>query len=257
MRTFTLSLTASLILILSLPVQAKQTLRFCQGEMPPYIFKQQGEKPVTGIWPTVFQEVFKHRADITIESVVLPWKRCQKEVLYGKSDGFYMATKTPKRANDYLLLPSFHTLRIPYYYSTKAYPQGFIWDSYNDLKNKTVGILRGYTYFADFHEAWDNKQLNAEYGDDIEINLKKLLNGRLDLVWDCERIVNYHLQKIGITNTIKESTGKHHIHEVGQHIGLSKTGKAIKYSDFIIKRLNEMQTSGELARIVNQDYSKY
>lgn len=239
-----------------LMAQKKETLRFCQGNMPPYVFKNQLTLQTEGIWPTVLEKIFSKQKNVEIQSFVLPWKRCQIEVLKGSYDGVFMFTATESRKRDYILLPSIHNLLIPYYYSTKKYPNGLEWHQYKDLKNKTMALIRGYEYRDDFMQAWKKGDIEAQYGPDIETNLLKLAKGRVDLAWDSERVVKYYLRKLNLANEIKQSTGNHYVHNAEQHFALSKKGKATKYQDFISKALIKMRDSGELADIINQDYSQ-
>lgn len=234
-----------------------ETLSFCQGEMPPYIFSSQGSDQAKGIWPNVMQTVFEDNENIQVESIVLPWKRCQIEVLKGNYDGAFMFTHTEERQRNYILLPSIHTLRIPYYYSKKHYPKGFSWDDYSDLGNKIIGLQRGNNYYQDFHQAWQTYQFSAQYALNIEANLLKLVRGRIDLAWDSDRVVQFYLKKLNLENEIIQATGLHTVHEAKQYIGLSKKGKAIKYKNFIVDRLNKMKESGKLDEIINADYSKF
>ncbi len=242
-------------LFFTLPVQAIETLRFCQGPMPPYVLPTDDSELATGIWPSVLFKVFEDNKNVRIKSFILPWKRCQKEVLKGNYDGFYMVTYSEQRNDNYILLPSIHTLRIPYYYSTKKHPKGFNWDSYDDLENKIIGLQRGYNYYQNFHKAWQENKFSALYGADIQTNLLMLSKGRIDLAWDSQRVVSYYLKRLKLTSEIKQASGKHTIYESPQHIGLSKTGKAAKYESLIIEKLKIMKVSGELDRIINLDYS--
>lgn len=235
--------------------QEKETLRFCQGNMPPYVFKNQQTSQTEGIWPTVLEKVFLSNKNVEVKSFVMPWKRCQIEVLKGNYDGVFMLTATTNRQRDFILLPSVHNLLIPYYYSIRKYPNGLEWHQYKDLKNKMMALIRGYEYREDFMQAWKKGDIEAQYGPDIETNLLKLSRGRVDLAWDSERVVKYYLRKLELTDEIKQSTGKHYVHNAAQHIALSKKGNAIKYQDFISKALIRMKDSGELDSIINQDYS--
>ncbi len=146
-------------------------------------------------------------------------------------------------------------MRVPYYYSSNHYPKGLSWNNYAELNGKTIGVLRGYTYPQNFHKAWSAKKLNAEYGSDIKTNLMKLTSGRIDLAWDSERTVQYYLNKLDLTQLVKKSAGDHQVPQAEQHIGLSKKGKAMKYDRFISKRLAQMKKSGELAKIIEKNYS--
>ncbi len=80
--------------IISAKANAIEILKFCQGNMPPYSFPSTDSEEAEGIWPTVLRTVFKENINIQINAVILPWKRCQMEVLHGQSDGFFMATYT-------------------------------------------------------------------------------------------------------------------------------------------------------------------
>lgn len=250
------SALALLFFVFSFPAKAIETLKFCQGQMPPYVFSQQDTGSADGIWPTVFDRIFKEHENVSVKSFVLPWKRCQLEVIKGTFDGLFMATWNAEREQTYSLLPSFHTLRIPYYYSKKHYPNGFTWDSYAELENITLGLQRGYNYYQEFHDAWNSGQLNARYASNIRANLQMLSKGRIDLAWDSERVVTFYLRRLGLEGEITQATGQHRVYEAAQHIGLSKSGKALKYKQYIITRLISMQKSGELAQIINADYSQ-
>ena len=70
------------------------------------------------------------------------------------------------------------------FYLDSRFPDGFQWQDYDDLEGYKIGGTLGYWYEDDFREA----DLNAEFVRNDEVNFRKLVFGRVDMVAAGDRV---------------------------------------------------------------------
>lgn len=154
------------------------------GEWPPYTYyKRVQEKPTEetiGFSVDVIREIFsKHGIDFTLE--LLPWKRCQSEVLRGTNYHMFLSgSKNPTREKNYHLSEPYYSATPYYFWSNKHHPEGLDINAPTDLANYQLGGVRGYGYSL-------LKELNVDLSamddgaNDIRALIIKLHRGRIDV----------------------------------------------------------------------------
>jgi len=150
-----------------------EKLTFVTAEWEPYVIKK--DKEVIGSDVDTIREICK-RLGIEAEIEEVPWKRALKYVEEGKADAIFTPKYTEERA-EFLYYPS-EPLNIEKMIIAALKGSGIKLEKMDDLKNQTVGVVRGYVYNPEF----DNYQeIKRETCDDDNQLLKILAHKRLSL----------------------------------------------------------------------------
>ena len=191
------SMTVYLLISIVCPVSAK-TLKVTTDNWPPYeeISNQQAPGFSTEIIRYVFNEI-----EVEVEILEFPWARALKTVFRGERDALYSAFYTEERAK-YCYYPTEALMMEKWVlFIRKEDLKRLKFESYNDLKGKTIGILRGASISEEF---WIFLRKHGNYYEVTvdEQNFKKLRKGRLDYV-----VTSYSngialIRKLGLTNKV-------------------------------------------------------
>ena len=141
-------------------------------EWEPYV----GEKLRNyGFTSEIVAEAFK-RAGYTVEVHFMPWARVLQEVMKGKYDAAYPAYYSKERAKTYILSNSFAEGPLVF---CKKKGADISYKTLQDLRPYRIGVVRGYVNTPEFDAA---DYLRKDIANSDELNLRKLLRGRVDLV---------------------------------------------------------------------------
>lgn len=128
------------------------TVHICDdaAEWPPYTFYKrsdgQATKELTGLSVDVVTVIFQ-KAGIDARIELLPWARCQKEVMDGTEYQLALnASYNETRAKAYYLSRPYYRTTNYYFYSKKVHPSGLRIDHLSDLHNYKVCGVFGYNY---------------------------------------------------------------------------------------------------------------
>jgi polar amino acid transport system substrate-binding protein len=134
---------------------------------------------VIGVGPYLVKKVMAH-FDVNISfHQEANWERCLRELEKGNIDIAVALYKTKYRERYYeFFSPPIVKEDIMLFYNTQ-FPQQF--DSFDDLKNKTMGILFGDSY-GDQVDEWINQNAKVEYVSTGIQNFGKLVRGRIDIM---------------------------------------------------------------------------
>jgi len=179
-----------------------------------------------------------------------PWKRCLLMMKGGNLDMIGGLFKTPERQK-YLhyVEPAYFSECIVFYF-----PKGLGKDvkKYNDLKDLTIGVVRGVLYYEPFDSDQDiNKYIAA-----INYQLFKLLReGRIDAFIGAE---------ILYSNWLKDSNSKfqveiapYRVHAGNDYFGISKKSPYAKDRAKFEQVLKKLLDSGEVEDIYRQHGVEY
>lgn len=128
------------------------TIHICDdaAEWPPYTFYKrsdgQATRELTGFSVDVVTAIFQ-KAGIDARIELLPWARCQKEVMDGT--GYQLALNASyneNRARAYHLSRPYYRTTNYYFYSKKVHPSGLRIDHLSDLRHYKVCGVFGYNY---------------------------------------------------------------------------------------------------------------
>lgn len=131
-----------------------------------------------------------NRAGYTVTFSFMPWVRALKDTEAGKYDAVCYGYYSDKRARMYALSKPFIESALVF---CKHKDSDISYHSLQDLKPYRIGIVRGFVNTAQFDAATYLKK--EEVGNEI-LNLKKLLNKRVDLILIDKYVAQYHINTI-------------------------------------------------------------
>ncbi len=218
-----------------------ETLTLGYVSFPPYEYIENG-KPA-GILVTIVQEIFKKSGyDLVLKH--FPFKRALKLTKEGKIDGLFNFYKNADRLKyfDY----SEPVIKNPLVFFVRK-DSVMVYTDLNDLKNKKISVMRGYTYGAEFDKS---NLFKKDESNKHESSFRKVGKGRSD-AYPCDKLVGISVaRKDGLMSELKILPNP--LKVMDGHIGFTK-GKHTN----VIKRINstiiEMQKSGTIEKIID-DY---
>jgi len=178
-----------------------QTVTLVADEWPP--FNKSGDKE-QGYMIDLAREAFAMEG-MSVEYVVLPWKRAIMGVRKGLYDGLVGATRTE--------VPDFvfpeEELAINYLSFFVTVESSWQFEGVDSLEYVTLAVTAGYDY-----RDWLNDYITLHKGDEyriqtmfghhpIERNLKLLLSGRVDVIVDNAASIRYTARQISCQDQIR------------------------------------------------------
>ena len=221
----------------------------CSADSPPWTIKT-GDSPskIKGLAVDLMSELFR-RADMQIQMVALPFKRCLKETKDGTLDGCFMTIKNTEResyaefSDAYLAIPTY------VYYSLDRLDR-FEWDVWEDFKAYTIGVQRGFKYGQAFTNALERVPLKIVEFSDVNKGIEMIRSGRIDLILINEYRLNYLLMRC-----------PEHQHRLARaqkpvatglvYIAISKRSPNVSIIPKLNEILAEMESDGTIDRIVH------
>ena len=228
--------------------QSDKDISFFDSPFPPYVIGARGKAASGGIAVDIADEICTRMGlDCTVSLV--PWKRALKMTRRGRSDGILTLLKTSERENFLVYTNNFISSREVVYWNKQNHP-AFRWENYSDLKGLTIGLVSGYEYGIDFIEAVEDLDLTVEYIDSSELNVKKLISGRVDLIIEDEMVADFYIQQFP---GAEESVGKlpKTIADYDYHMALSRSSAHVHRIDQFNSVLEEMKREGLVKSIID------
>lgn len=152
-----------------------ETLRLATGELPPYATQARADQ---GVALQIVRAAFRAEG-VTVEYTFLPWARAQEETRLGKWDGTAYWGRKPERERDFLL--SDNVLTEQWILLHRA-DKPLNWSTWQDLGTRSIAAIRSYTYTPEFHALAAAGKLTVDWTPDDLASLRKLVNGRVDVV---------------------------------------------------------------------------
>ena len=186
------------VILISMPFSLPaQDIRIITEEFPPYDFVDESGN-VAGMATEVVREVLDEvRQDVEIE--VLPWARALKLARGTPSTLLFSVVRTPEREAE------FHWVGVvcevkSYLYRLKSrsdiQPGGL-----SDLRQYSIGVVRDWAGQKHLEQSgFTQLQLVA----DSDVNIRKLVNGRVDLIEDYEANLVFRMKRAGLDPTLVE-----------------------------------------------------
>ncbi|MCP3942327.1 MAG: amino acid ABC transporter substrate-binding protein [Desulfobacteraceae bacterium] len=141
-----------------------------------------------GFFTEIVRESFK-RSGYKLSVDFVPWKRAVVQSKEGKFDGLLGAFHTKERETFYIYSNPISTSSLVFV--TKK-ERDIKYTTLKDFKNYQIGTIRGYTYSPGFDNA---AYLHKQPVQDVRINIKKLLKGRIDIIIDSRAVILNILKK--------------------------------------------------------------
>ncbi len=175
-------------MVLWIGTLSAQEMELICDEWPPYQIVENSH--VTGFGTEIVKTVLE-RMGVNISSLnVYPWKRAITMMEKGEAHALFSANYAKER-EAFARYPEEALIQSPWVLWVRE--DGLKFDSFEDLKGKRIGVVRGYSYTPEF---LDFIQKNAVVDDvtDDETNFRKLNGGRIDYAV-AEMGNGYHLLK--------------------------------------------------------------
>lgn len=180
---------------------AQTKISLCEDPWPPYTIGKMGEAPAGGIAVQINQALYERIPEIELTMILMPWKRCLKEVERGTKDGFIIALKSPLRP--YVgYADSIFDNPISFFYRKAKFPNGFDWKKLEDFIPYRIGMLDGSVGGEEFDKMEKDNILNIERSKNVGINFRKLMADRVDFVFSNEIVGFYTAQKMGVLDQV-------------------------------------------------------
>lgn len=233
------------------------TVHVCEdgAEWPPYSYYKrvngQPTKEVVGLAVDIIGAILK-KADVGLSIDLLPWARCQKELVTG---GMYQlalnASYSELRAKTYHLSRPYYSTTNFYFYSKRVHPAGLKIEQLADLKNYRVCGLFGYNY-----ETYGLAPANIDQGAySFASVIGKVHAGRCDLFLEKYQV----MAGFGATGQPfldDESLGRAPVPGMAPTQFYMMLSRAGEHADELLKLVNDglhdMEASGELGRLTKK-----
>jgi len=202
MQQLKLSITLTLLLMSSLSFAQDKVLKFCTDPWPPWIIGDMGEAPTDGFAVKIFHSVFERIKGVDSNIIVLPWKRCLRDIELGRLDGYIMGLYNKDRAQYLTVSDPYLTSRALLYYLVSKYPKRINWKTFNDLSPYVIGDVIGYSTSPEWDEAIKNNIIHVARVKNDKLNFKKLLQKRVDLALFNEQIANEFINEFGTEDKV-------------------------------------------------------
>ena len=153
---------------------AETTLTIATGELPPIT----SEQPEKSFLTDVFQAMEKEMG-VKFVFKFLSWKRCDMYVENLKVWGAIPYIPTPEREQKFNFSEPIYKSASKFFgYTSDGKMKNFDYTELSQLKSYKIGGVRGYWYERVFHDAG----IELELARNNELNIRKLVSGRIDLV---------------------------------------------------------------------------
>lgn len=237
MRRFTLSLIVVILSFAPFSMAAdidSKTYRFASYYIPLLV-----QDSNTGALVELLQEAAK-RADIQYEIITAPPKRAMRYFEDEEVIAIIPALLTTLGKNGALTRPIFSKPIHAIVRKGKVLPK-----SIEDLEGSRVGLTRGYSFPRSITV---NKKIVIDYADTTDASLKKLLEGRIDVLVADGYTVSSAINKMKLTGfTYDLSTV---LHEQPVYVACQPTEEGRELAQKLSIAFDSMEADGTLGRIL-------
>ncbi|MDM8550503.1 transporter substrate-binding domain-containing protein [Desulfobacterales bacterium HSG2] len=218
-----------------------EELLIAYSEWPPYIFIK--DRKVEGILIDIVNEACK-RLNIDPKFRFLPWKRALMYMRKGKADALLSPIYTEERA-EFMYYPSEPVnMEKTVFLTWKG--SGIKVNGLDDLKNKLIGVVRGYSHGSEFDNYPGLKKLPCN--DDRQL-VKILAKKRIDIA----------VGEAGVLQFIAKQTGTqveviHVLNETPGYITFSRKAlgpKGKTLAEEFSRTLRQLKKEGVIEKIRN------
>ena len=245
--SFILAITVGI----SNPCLAENILNFGSiSDSAPLSFNDGGT--VKGFLPDVFRETAR-RAGFDIKLKLFPIKRLEYYLQTGDIDGTVYLLPTESR-REYITFsdsPIMTSRTVVFVKKGREFP----FDTISDLFGKKIGVVLGWIVTNKaMEQAVQEGKIVVDNAPGHDLNLKKLIAGRVDCVIGTEQATSYHANELGISRDIEVL--KTPISEISAFFGISKHTKNIvaprSFMEDMNEMFNELISDGTYEKIMRQ-----
>lgn len=224
----------------------RESLHFADAPFPPYVI-QSDSGSLSGIAVEIAREACR-RMDVECVIDTYPWERVLRMLQTGEADGSLLLMKTSERERYLAYTDPVLVARELFYFDRSRTPT-FSWSTFADLRGYSIGLVDGYVYGEAFMAAIDEFGLAVETVGTSELNLRKLIAGRVDLVLEDEMVADHILATLAGGYRIA-SSGRP-VSEYEFHLALSRAGHGIDTFGRLGAALASMRDDGTIEAILH------
>jgi polar amino acid transport system substrate-binding protein len=239
----------------SYAAEAKKELVIVADEWCPFNCEPDSDKP--GYVVEIAKEIFaKHGINVTYQ--IVPWARA----LQGTADGDYDAAICASRSEGKTLIYPDEIVGLG---KNKFFVKSDSDWKYTDeksLESISIGVIADYSYgpifdkYLEKHKS-NNAKIQFTSGENAsDLNLMKLVNGRINATYGHEFVTEYEINEHGYTGQIKQAgevIRKVSPYEDYYYLALSpKNPDSSKYAKIFSDGIKEMRKSGQLDKIMHK-----
>ncbi|MBB1488030.1 substrate-binding periplasmic protein [Oceanospirillum sediminis] len=163
-----------LLILFILSVRANaSTVTLVSSDWPPYTGPNLKNN---GFTAEIIKQALAY-SGITSHFIYMPWKRAMESARAGEVDALYSAYYSYERAASYLLTEPYISSELMFAVHKDSALSGY--NELADLVQYRIGVVRGYVNNQEFDQA---DYLNKEEVTNDQLNLKKLMGRRVDLI---------------------------------------------------------------------------
>lgn len=215
------------------------------GMSPPLVYEDNGK--ILGTDVEVVKE-FCRQNNIIPEFKVFPWKRALKSLKDGDAHGMFSLFKTEEREK-IMFYPSAPINRVRTVVIARK-KDGIKISGLDDLKDKKIGVINGYTYGYEFDSLTN---LSKMFLKDKQRLICLLDNERVDVILDSESIFHFNCNKYGFDRNKFETV--YLVKDNPLYIAFSKAAlkrKGARLAKQFTLFLNKLEEKGALDGIRNR-----
>lgn len=198
MKLLALAIISSLTLA-SIQTHAKESPPLLIGTIhyPPFIICDNNNKVIDGLDIRTIHKLFEG-VDQKIKIACMPWRRLLHLIASGEIDGGFPGFKTADREvwANFLDTP----LHFESHVVATKIGHEFKLDSIADLHKKTLGLNSGFVVSEEFSEEMDKQTFTIQQQQTTAMNLKLLLQNRLDAYIGNLTVIGYTIKELGMEN---------------------------------------------------------
>lgn len=184
-------------LVISTTLSANKKVTLSTLDWPPYIDQKIKNNGYVG---KVVRQAFKVSGR-DVEFKFFPWARALALATNGEVDGLVPEYYSTERKKNFIYSDPFPGGPVGFF---KRQDRNITFSKLSDLKGYNIGVVRGYINTQNFDNA---KYLTKYESVSDEVNLKKLFNQRIDLIF-IDKFTAHHLMK----HTIKDPKFSNSLH---------------------------------------------
>ncbi len=226
-----------------------KTYVFMDEPYPPFTEGRIGDLATRGLSVDVLRAVFSGM-ESRFELHLAPFARALKAVEDGEADGMPLIMDSPDRRR-YMVFSHEVLHGREFLYVSADNEEFALWKGRGQLVDKSLGLVRGYTYTEEFMKRLPDLDVRIYYSKDSEQNVKKLAEGRTDLIVGDEFLIMSVLRRNPELKDRIRRVGEP-VGSYGWNIGISRGSPLAKRMDELNEVLRKLKADGTMEAIFSR-----
>jgi len=155
---------------------ATKSIHLVEDPWPPYTYGELSSEPKKGAVVEVLKHIFKN---VELKLTLYPWKRALAMAQEGVVDGLMLTVETKEREKEFVFSVPLFRDEIVFIARSDTMLN---YTGLHSLQGVTIGTVHGSKYSDEFQDAIRTNLIHIEPADEIQTNIKKLINKRIDVI---------------------------------------------------------------------------